>query len=264
MHGKKWYKTLSCVSFCIFFSHATIEQEVTKLFDAREQKGASSLAGPIHEYLTQRLTPAMNLIPALIKKKCFLPLLPVQQLGIKHADIKDCILKMGQDKSLVPLQELWATYLSHNFYQQTLFTREFLLALISFFTYTSGTLKNTSISWEQLNSEPVEDISALSSAHKPSLAHIVDLYFAIQNLPILQLLATLDDLVIQVKDILQVYELNNTLTWKQWLSHYWWTSPVVLFSCIQIGINAYQSFSMYRFKIPRTNTARLQRSDAPF
>ncbi len=267
MLRKKWYKTLSCVSFCIFFSHASIEQEVTKLFDTREQKGTSSLSGPIHQYLTQRLKPAMALVPALIKKKCFLPLLPVQQLGIKHAEIKDVILKMGQDKSLIPLQKLWERHLSHNFKQQALFTREFLLVLITILTYSSGALKNTSLSWEQLNNDPSdtpENSSTSPAAHKPTLAHIVDLYFAIQNLPILQLLATLDELVIQINDMVQVYELNGSLTWRQWLSRYWWTSPVVLFACIQIGINAYQSFGMYRSKTPRAILTRLQRSDAPF
>lgn len=262
---KKWYKTLFCISFCIFSSLATVEQEVIKLFDSRDQKGGSSLSGPIHDYLTQRIAPAISLLPSLIEKKCFLPL-PVQQLGIKHGEIKDFILKMEHDKSLVPLQIVWEKYLSHNFDQQTLFVRELLLTLISIFTHTANTLKNSSLSWEQLESEASSDIttSSSSSAHKPSLAHIVDLYFAIQNLPILQLLATLDDLVIQVKDILQVYELNGTLTWKQWLSRYWWTSPVVLFTCIQMGINAYQSFSMYRFKTPRPIASKQQRSDAPF
>jgi len=158
-------------------------------------------------------------------------------LGFRHPAIKNCIQKISEEKSFTPLRITWKSFLSHNLLQESLFVREFLLTLIILFSYTPYTLKGSIDNLEQSFLIPEERPKPQGPVgNKPTLQDIVDLYYTMQALPILQLLATLDALVVQGNEFLHAYELHSAISWSQWFARYWWVPPVILLGLVRILI----------------------------
>ncbi len=225
------------------------DQEIERLLGAQNQMGPLVIDGPMHQYLVKRISPAIILIPVLCKQACFVPLPTVQQLKIGHVDIIQCFQKIAEEKSLLPLLGVWQLFLSHNFDKNPLFLREFLLTLITIITHASCHLKKPFNDMDIFLPQTVlpayypygaglsgQSQGQQTSSHTPSLQDIVDLYYTMNSLPILELLATIDTLVIQLHELVTLYELHSSLTWTQWFAQYWWVAPVVLLAIVRIII----------------------------
>lgn len=57
---------------------------------------------------------------------------------------------------------------------------------------------------------------------------LITAYQTIDSLPVEEMLSAIDVMANEIPSIIQQYEFNSQLTWKQWLKKYWWTPPVII------------------------------------
>lgn len=126
--------------------------------------------------------------------------------------IVDCIKKMEEEKTLRPLLQLHKEFTSYKLIQNELFVREFT-------TLTFIVARNIFIN----------NIQMMPTAQqKRAKSQVTHIYENLDNLPIEEILDAIDLLNDELPEILEQYEFNSDMTWKEWLKKYWWVPPTVL------------------------------------
>jgi hypothetical protein len=170
-----------------------------------------------YSYLTQ-LSKAHDFLCSLgIKNYRYIPCNCDTKDGLMHADVAffsdqriiDCLQRMEQQASLTPLLQLSSSLYSYT-PQQTPFIKE--LALLLFIIYKQILLEEYKKSPEMLKASTINSIVEMSEK--------------INQLPIGEILNTIDMLAKELPPFLEKYEFNSPLSWKQWLKKYWWVPPV--------------------------------------
>lgn len=232
------------------------EREIETLLSDSDQRITLVVDRELQQYLTKRITPALALLGAIERKIRFLPLPTAHALGLRHAEIIFCLQKIIKEKSLQPMLYSWQEYMSDNFQEPTLFAKEFLLLLVTLLANTQTPLKrpSTEDALDELLNQTQDPLvgQPLHEAQNVSLQNVVNLYNAISDLPILNLLATIDFLVMQVQKLLQAYQLNSSLSWREWLVRYWWVAPITLFALLRVIIRQITMHNTHVTTIYRT------------
>jgi hypothetical protein len=233
---------------------AWADKEIEDFLSNPENKVPEHADASVRHYLAKRLSSALALLPIIEKKSSFFPLPTPQQLGLHHEEIIGCIQKINQEKNLQAVNTLWVGYLSHNFKDTTLFAREFILTLIVIYA-SIHPLKRLPVvdALDELIYQTQDPIANQQLQENFSLQHVMNLYNAINDLPLLNLLATIDFLVVQVQKILQAYQLTSSLSWKEWFMRYWWVAPVTLFALLRVIIRQITMYDTHYTPIYRTH-----------
>jgi hypothetical protein len=248
-YGKMVFGGLFFLYFFALPSQQSSDLVLENLLSGANQKTPLIIDASLHQYLVKRLASAVELVPAIEKKACFLPFPRANQLGLAHPEMIYCVQQITEEKSLKSVHKAWKKFLSHNFDTEPLFLREFLLTLITLNANTSCLLKT---SFNEMDiflpseSTPTHGQSwnwGGQQPDQPLLQKLVDLYHALNYLPILDLLAIIDNMTTQVHWLIQTYEMHSTLTWAQWGARYWWFIPVALLACARIIIKRLTTYS---------------------
>ncbi|MCX5921711.1 MAG: hypothetical protein NTX86_00040, partial [Candidatus Dependentiae bacterium] len=170
------------------------------------------LANNMRFYHIKRLTKTVDILlkyhlsPANTAMVC-----DFTQVPFKHERIQACVRKVKEMQNYKPIFFLWQhDFVSYRGINDVLFLQEFITLLL---------------------------LIGRSSCHSnmkkmPTAKEVITLYNAIAALPIPELLNSLDAIVDQLTELLDGYELDAAMSWKSWLSKYWWVPPVVVASCI--------------------------------
>ncbi len=124
--------------------------------------------------------------------------------------IKLCIQKMCETSSLKPIVALLK---KTGFYCDNNSQFSYELFLLLFTVYKQILLQ-----------ECGENKQTLKNT---SLATIIELGEKINQLPIAEVLTTIDMLMTELPPFLEKYEFNSTISWKKWIKKYWWVPPIV-------------------------------------
>jgi hypothetical protein len=127
-----------------------------------------------------------------------------------HPRIIVCIRRIIATASLKPLLALLHTTHKHYFAVDQQFLRE-LFSLI-FIIYK-----------QIIFNECAEQTVVLK---KTTLETIIEISDKINQLPIAEILNAIDMLINELPPFLEKYEFHTKLTWKEWMSKYWWVPPV--------------------------------------
>jgi hypothetical protein len=119
---------------------------------------------------------------------------------------------MNMNASLKPLLFLLREVKQYRQLQDEPFIRELLLLILIIY-------KNILAQAANDNTEAIT---------KSALTTIVEISSTIDQLPIAELLNTIDMLVEELPAFLEKYEFNSTMTWKKWLRRYWWVPPIII------------------------------------
>ncbi len=128
-----------------------------------------------------------------------------------NPSILSCIKKMEENKSLEPLLKLYKEFTTYKLIQDDLFVREFT---------TLAFIVTRNIFIHNIQDPP----TTLQKRAKNQVTHI---YENLDKLPIDEILEAIDLLNDELPEILNQYEFNSDMTWKEWLKKYWWVPPVV-------------------------------------
>ncbi len=169
----------------------------------------------------QQLTQSTSFLSSLNKKKyCYSPCniiihtdhIQIDSIQFFNSTIKTCIQEMLNHHSLNPLLIVLkkATYYQHAYkYDQQFFRELFLLA---FTIYKQILFHECSCNNYSPKAITLNDILIISDK--------------INQLPIAEILNTIEMLVIELPPFLEKYEFTSTITWKEWFKKYWWVPPV--------------------------------------
>jgi len=125
--------------------------------------------------------------------------------------ILDCIKKMEEQKNIKPLLALYKEFTTYKLIQNEPFVREFT-------TLTFIVTRNIFI--HNIQNPP----TTLQSRTRNQVTHI---YENLDKLPIEEILEAIDLINNELPEMLEQYEFNSDMTWKEWLKKYWWVPPVV-------------------------------------
>jgi hypothetical protein len=75
---------------------------------------------------------------------------------------------------------------------------------------------------------------------------LLQTYDEIQNLPILEMLNLLDDVVNQFDQFAVDYEINNRMKWRMWFVKYWWSIPAMLGRLILVCLKYAKTFGFVK------------------
>jgi len=162
-----------------------------------------------HYYIVTRLKDAMTLLHKVPKK--IIPQLPLEQLGNpRDKPLALCVKQIKKEKNLQGLFSYWHKVV----------------------TYSVDVTDDSFIEFAALICKicMLIKIKTLESANKAqsALDTIVAIGTAIDRLPIAEILNTIDMLVNELPAFLEKYEFNSSISWKKWLTRYWWIPPVVI------------------------------------
>ena len=149
-------------------------------------------------------------------------------ISFKHKAINHCIDQMASVNSLEPLLKLAQEFGRFKFIQDEQFNKEFLLLV--FGAYKNLLTHNAEHKNIQLK--------------KSTLALITQLYQNLDSLPLEQILDTIDLLSEELPQILENYDIQTDMNWKQWLKKNWWVPPVVVAT---LGIKVFLIFKYTGF-----------------
>lgn len=128
-----------------------------------------------------------------------------------NPSILNCIKKMEEQKTLEPLLSLYKEFTTYKLIQDDLFVREFT---------TLAFIVTRNIFIHNIQDPP----TTLQKRAKNQVTHI---YENLDKLPLDEILEAIDLLNDELPEILDQYEFNSDMTWKEWLKKYWWVPPVV-------------------------------------
>lgn len=81
-------------------------------------------------------------------------------------------------------------------------------------------------------------------------------YQYIESLPLEQLLQAIDSLGTELLLIIERYELNENISWKQWLSKYWWAPPLIITTIgIKLALIFKIVYSSVKSNLPSLDTS---------
>jgi len=134
--------------------------------------------------------------------------------------IRACIDNIVKKASLEPLFKTWAfsDYLDIN-KNDTTFLREFSILLFSLY-------ENLLVTLTIHRSE--------RDAIKGTLNEIIELYNTVSNMPIKELLVTLEKCYVIFAGIMNDYGMYSNIGWDNWLKRYWWVAPTVVLAVLGI------------------------------
>lgn len=175
----------------------------------------------IYFYYIQRLSKTIRLLSYLIEKKYHFHAAPIKKTNscaiydtvtFTHYKNIACIKAMNANHSVTPLLELLQEVTRYRHIQNSTFIKELLML-------TTLTCKSI-----------VEDTCYITDRNlkKSTLDTIISLGQKLDQLPISELLDTIDMLTEELPAFLEKYEFRSTLTWKAWLKKYWWIPPIIL------------------------------------
>ena len=127
-----------------------------------------------------------------------------------HYKITSCIKKMRLTQSLKPIVLLLQEVKNHFYDQDVLFFRELFLLVFTIH--------------KQIIVRGCEEKHYLLK--KTTLDTIIMVSERINQLPIAEILNAIDMLITELPPLLEKYEFNSKLSWKNWLKKYWWVPPV--------------------------------------
>ncbi len=161
--------------------------------------------------------------------------------------IKRCQTDMYYTQSLLPLLHLWKEFNEYRYINNPTFLQEFLCLT--------------------LNAE--KHIVLATTAQKKlriPIGHILALYNNIENLSIEELLNGIDAVAEVLPEIIEHYELNADMTWKDWAKKYWWLPVSIVaiggkfvynkFIKKNTGLESTTSPQSTHFNIPRPTTSK--------
>jgi len=100
------------------------------------------------------------------------------------------------------------------------------------------------------------------SVKKSTLDTLVEVSDKINQLPITEVLSAIDMLMTELPPFLEKYELNSSITWRNWLKKYWWVPPVFGgWFALRILVNfqkGYYYYDIYDIRHPQPRPSRLQ------
>lgn len=162
-----------------------------------------------HYYLVTRLKDAVALLHKVPKK--IIAQLPLEQLGNPHdKHVAHCVNKIKKEKNLCGLFSYW-----HKIITYSIETND-----TSFVEFATLICKLCMLIKIKTIYPPSKAQSALDT--------IIAMGNLIDQLPISEILNTIDMLVNELPAFLEKYEFNSAMTWKIWLKRYWWIPPVVI------------------------------------
>ena len=136
----------------------------------------------------------------------------ISNYNFKHPDIALCIKRMETHNNLVPLMSLADEFTKLKLLQNTTFQKEFMILI---FTTYRNLIVNNALKYH-------------SPLKKSTLETIAFLYENLENLPLEQILDAIDMLAEELPPLLEKYEFNSDMKWKEWLKKYWWVPPIFL------------------------------------
>lgn len=158
-------------------------------------------------YVIKRLQVACNQLNALPYSAHYLTGKAFSRAW-KHAIILSCSRIMAQTESLDPLLELWEDVLQYKYIQDELFMHEFTQLVLC--TYA--------------------DLSAYyaHATQKDPSNTAFELYHLIDTLPLNEILDVIDIIAHDLPPLLEKYEFDSNITWRDWLRKYWWAPPLIV------------------------------------
>jgi len=133
-----------------------------------------------------------------------------------HPRVRSCFEGIQKNGNLESLRGLWKSFASYGHMGDKLLLEEFIKLIIVVY----GHLEIIDCHQRVIRFD--------QAARQSTLGEMISLYETMNQLPIVQLLNLLDDVVGQYDNFSQQYELNNTeLTWQDWIIKYWWVPPVM-------------------------------------
>jgi hypothetical protein len=127
-----------------------------------------------------------------------------------HPTIISCIQEMMKTTSLKPALQLSQNISNYTTLHDELYIRELCLLI---FTIHKQILLDTC----------KENPQALKTV---TLNTILEISEKINQLPIAEVLNAIDMLVTELPPLLEKYEFNSKIPWKEWLKKYWWVPPI--------------------------------------
>jgi len=166
-------------------------------------------------------------------------LIVLDQFRYKHDVLKICIDTMRQNSSLEPLFATWDFARQMNLNQKDiLFLKEY--SILMFYLYENLIIILSSDKF-------------FSDIMKDALSEIIDLYNIVSDLPIKELLLTLEKCFVVFKKILENHGIYSDLSWKQWFKRYWWMAPTILLAVAAVLMRKSKRTSLRRFVTKKTS-----------
>jgi hypothetical protein len=156
-------------------------------------------------YLTQRLLKAINIILQYVsatKDSSMQCVEIVEQILWKDDYIQALCSEITHTRKMSPIFELWDYFSQFRKIHDADFNRETCVLI--------------RVCLQCIYAELHRDLATKNS-------WLAD----IDSLPLEEILSTIDLLVEQMPAILEKYELQSNLSWKQWFKKYWWAVPVI-------------------------------------
>jgi len=125
---------------------------------------------------------------------------------------KICVKNIVDKASLDPLFKTWDFVKDMDMSEENfLFFKEFSILIISLYENLLSILTK----------EKAFDVS------KSTLREIIGLYNVVYQMPIRELIMTLEKCFVLFTGVMQDYGIYSQLTWGQWFRRYWWVPPTV-------------------------------------
>jgi len=151
----------------------------------------------------------------------------LKNIEYKNEIVKLCIQKMTEEKNLDPLLKTWKYAHALCISKEDIgFIREFSILIFS-------TYENLLV---------VLCASKADSDIKGTLEDIIQVYNTVSDLPIKEIILTLEKCYILFSKILKDYGAFSAIGWKRWLRTYWWLPPTLVVAVIGAFLKQKMSF----------------------
>jgi len=153
-----------------------------------------------------------------------------------NEEIDECKRAIAESKSLAPFFELWSSVQKRIPQLDAPFLREFSLLVLAIY-------KTIYFAFSPIIQVALQKNIVLQA--------ITMLCGNLSGLHAFELLSIIEKLTFQIPKLLEKYELTKSeMTWKEWVSKYWWLPPVAVSALVLESIFIYQVAVGAR-KLPR-------------
>lgn len=138
----------------------------------------------------------------------------LQRIPFKHQRIHACIEQMKKLNTFSPVIQVWKECQQFRYIADLLFVREYselLYLILNQYTHLC---------------KPTKKLRRLS------IQSLALAYADVEGLPLEQILNATDMIIEEMPSIIEHYEFNTDMSWKEWLRKYWWAPPTVLLSLV--------------------------------
>lgn len=193
---------------------------ILNLLDESYDKGDFVITNNLRYYHIQRLLKSIVILTQVNTRylnplwDCLVQTINKNNISFKHEAVQRCLDSILETESFEPLFGLWHHFMAYRFANDSLFLQEFVA--LEYMLYR----------------KLIDCLRVSVGKANPTADDIIELYANIATLPIPEMLNSLDSLVDDLIAIMEKYELDTTLSWKDWLIKYWWVPPVVLASIV--------------------------------